>query len=147
MDIQDLVPRGESFYQTRMIGLIEELESMGLLQFDDGRKIFWAPASDVPLIMVKSDGGFTYDTSDLTAIRQRIQEEGAERIVYVVDSGQVRSLSVYYRLFALAEPLGFSLPGSLLYPLLAKSHLLCRSLPQNSFLNPPTPSPPPRPQS
>ncbi len=89
MDIENLIPRGESFYQTRMNGLIQELESRGLLESDDGRKILWAPGSDIPLIMVKSDGGYTYDTSDLTAIRQRIEEEGAERIVYVVDSGQV----------------------------------------------------------
>lgn len=43
----------------------------------------------LPLIIVKSDGGFTYDTSDMATIKQRIQEEKAEWIVYVVDAGQV----------------------------------------------------------
>lgn len=38
--------------------------------------------------MVKSDGGYTYDTSDLTAIKQRIEEEKADWIIYVTDLGQ-----------------------------------------------------------
>lgn len=28
----------------------------------------------VPLTIVKSDGGFTYDTSDMAALRQRIEK-------------------------------------------------------------------------
>jgi len=40
------------------------------------------------LILVKSDGGFTYDTSDLATLRQRLFEEKAEWIIYVVDAGQ-----------------------------------------------------------
>ena len=38
--------------------------------------------------MVKSDGGYTYDTSDMAALKQRIFEEKADRIVYVTDGGQ-----------------------------------------------------------
>ena len=38
--------------------------------------------------MVKSDGGYTYDTSDMAALRQRVQEEAADWIVYVADNGQ-----------------------------------------------------------
>ena len=43
----------------------------------------------VPLTLVKSDGGFTYDTSDMAAIRQRIKGEGGDWLIYVVDAGQV----------------------------------------------------------
>ncbi len=53
------------------------------------RKIMYPEDKSLPLIMVKSDGGFTYDTSDMATIKQRIQEEKAEWIVYVVDAGQV----------------------------------------------------------
>ena len=42
----------------------------------------------IPLTVVKSDGGYTYDTSDMAALKQRIFEEKADRIVYVTDSGQ-----------------------------------------------------------
>lgn len=62
---------------------------LGVVQVDDGRKIVFVPGCSVPLTIVKSDGGFTYDTSDLAAIKQRIFEEKAHYIIYVVDSGQV----------------------------------------------------------
>lgn len=42
----------------------------------------------IPLTVVKSDGGYTYDTSDMAALKQRVFEEKADRIVYVTDAGQ-----------------------------------------------------------
>lgn len=57
---------------------------------DDGRWVVFVPGMKVPLIMVKSDGGFTYDTSDMSAIKQRIEEEKGDWLIYVVDAGQVR---------------------------------------------------------
>ena len=48
----------------------------------------------VPLTVVKSDGGYTYDTSDMAALRQRIEQEKADRIVYVTDSGQAPHFQV-----------------------------------------------------
>lgn len=59
------------------------------MQLDDGRKIIFPQGESVPLTVVKSDGGYTYDTSDLAALHQRLFEEKAEVIVYVTDSGQV----------------------------------------------------------
>ena len=40
-----------------------------LIQEDEGRKVMFGPGEKVPLTVVKSDGGYTYDTSDLTALR------------------------------------------------------------------------------
>ena len=48
----------------------------------------------VPLTVVKSDGGYTYDTSDMAALRQRIEQEKADRIIYVTDSGQAPHFQV-----------------------------------------------------
>lgn len=56
---------------------------------DEGRKIIFPPGQSIPLTVVKSDGGYTYDTSDLAAIRQRLFEEKGDTLIYVVDSGQV----------------------------------------------------------
>lgn len=72
------------------------------MENDEGRKIMWTPDSSIPLTIVKSDGGFTYDTSDLAALKQRIEEEKADRIIYVTDSGQVKLIFVilyYYYIF------------------------------------------------
>ena len=50
----------------------------------------YVPGQSVPLTIVKSDGGFTYDTSDMTTLRHRIETEKGDWLIYVVDSGQVR---------------------------------------------------------
>ena len=57
---------------------------------DEGRKVMFVKGMKVPLTVVKSDGGFTYDTSDLAAIKQRLEQENGEWLVYVTDAGQVR---------------------------------------------------------
>ena len=64
---------------------------------DDGRKICWAPGMSVPLTVVKSDGGFTYDTSDVTALNQRLFEEKADVILYIVDQGQVSTFYMFIK--------------------------------------------------
>ena len=40
------------------------------------------------MIVQKSDGGYNYDTTDMAAMRQRIKEEKADRIIVVTDAGQ-----------------------------------------------------------
>lgn len=91
LDIK-LIERGESFYNDRMKKIVPELEKKGLLEEDDGRKIMWGIKGEdfggIPLTITKSDGGFTYDTSDMATIRQRLDEEKADWVVYVTDCGQ-----------------------------------------------------------
>ena len=64
---------------------------LGLVKLEDNRKLCWPKGEDQPppLTIVKSDGGLTYATSDLTALRHRLQVEHADEILYVVDQGQV----------------------------------------------------------
>ena len=96
--------RGESFYQNRMVKLIDDLDFLSLLTDSNNMKIMFAQGYDLPLILVKSNGGFTYDTSDLTAVRYRIFEEKADKIIYVVDSSQQQHFEI---LFQVAEDLGW----------------------------------------
>ncbi|XP_059913621.1 arginine--tRNA ligase, cytoplasmic [Gadus macrocephalus] len=99
-----LIERGESFYQEMMKAVVEELKQKGVLELDEGRHIVFVPGQSIPLTVVKSDGGFTYDTSDLAAIHQRIFQERADIIIYVTDSGQ----STHFQLvFAAARMLGW----------------------------------------
>lgn len=79
-----LVERGESFYQKKMEALVKELDSQGFLEEDEGRKIMWGikDKDGIPFTIVKSDGGFTYDTSDMAAIKHRAEEERAEWVRY-----------------------------------------------------------------
>ena len=61
----------------------------GLTEMDEGRKVMFVEGQKVPLTLVKSDGGFTYDTSDMAAIRHRLLVEKGDWLIYVVDLGQV----------------------------------------------------------
>lgn len=89
MDVT-ITEKGESFYQSHMEAIVKELSEKGFLEEDEGRKIMWDEAkSGIPLTIVKSDGGYTYDTSDMAAIKYRLEEEKADWILYITDSGQV----------------------------------------------------------
>lgn len=103
LDIK-LIERGESYYQDLMVEVVKEFEKKGLVELDEGRKVVFPPGQPIPLTVVKSDGGYTYDTSDLAAIRQRIFEEKADIIIYVTDSGQSTHFQV---VFAAAQLIGW----------------------------------------
>jgi arginyl-tRNA synthetase len=99
----DLKERGESFYQEGMEKLMYKLKDDGVMQYDEGRYIYFPKGCEIPLTLIKSDGGFTYDSSDLTALKQRVEEEKADVILYVTDAGQ----STHFQTcFAAAKELG-----------------------------------------
>ena len=50
----------------------------------------------VPLMIQKSDGGFGYGTTDMAAIRQRIQQEKGDFLVYVTDAGQASHFELVF---------------------------------------------------
>merc|ERR1711872_972070 len=87
-----------------MNGVISDLSSRGMLEEDEGRKVMFAPGANIPLTIVKSDGGFTYDTSDMAALRQRVNGEKADWLVYVTDAGQATH---FQSVFACAEKAGY----------------------------------------
>jgi len=64
------------------------LPTVGLAYVEDGRTIAFAEGIPVPLTIQKANGAFTYDTSDLAALKHRVQEEKGDWLIYVVDSGQ-----------------------------------------------------------
>jgi arginyl-tRNA synthetase len=90
----NLEERGESFYNPFLPAVVEDLEKEGLLVEDAGAKCVFLEGftnkegQPLPLIVKKSDGGYNYATTDLAAIRYRIQQDNAQRIIYVTDAGQ-----------------------------------------------------------
>ncbi|KAF8358511.1 rars-1 [Pristionchus pacificus] len=87
LDIK-LNERGESYYHNRMEAIVEELKTRSFLREEEGRHLMFPTGCDIPLTVVKSDGGFTYDTSDLAALKNRLFEENGDWLIYVVDAGQ-----------------------------------------------------------
>lgn len=84
-----LVERGESFYNELMPKVVADMKATGVCEkSDDGRWIAFTEGMPVPLILLKSDGGYTYDTSDMAALQQRLFDEKGDWLIYVVDAGQ-----------------------------------------------------------
>lgn len=86
--------RGESYYNPWLSEVVADLERRGLIQVSGGAKCVFLEGfqnregEPLPLMVQKSDGGYNYDTTDMAAIRHRIMEEKADRIIYVTDAGQ-----------------------------------------------------------
>ena len=105
LDIK-LTERGESFYNPLLAAVVEDLTSLGLLVESDGAKCVFVDGftnkegEPLPLIVQKTDGGYNYATTDLAAVRYRIEEDGAKRIIYVTDSGQANHFA---QVFAVAR--------------------------------------------
>lgn len=101
-----LIEYGESFYQSMIPSMIEELERANLLIDDEGRKIIKKPGEELLLTVRKSDGGYTYDTTDLAAIRYRLTqiEPTVTKVIYVVDSGQSKHFEL---IFWVADTMGW----------------------------------------
>jgi arginyl-tRNA synthetase len=93
LDIQ-LTERGESFYNPFLPQVVADLDEKNLLVEDQGARCVFLEGftnkegNPQPLIVQKSDGGYNYATTDLAALRYRIQQDGAERLIYITDAGQ-----------------------------------------------------------
>lgn len=102
--------RGESFYNPFLKEVVDELDRKGLITISDGAKCIYLEGfqnregEPLPLIVQKSDGGYNYATTDLAAIRHRIYEEKADRVIYVFDLGQSLHIQM---VFAAAEKAGW----------------------------------------
>jgi arginyl-tRNA synthetase len=107
LDIR-LTERGESFYNPLLSDVVADLEQQGLLVEDQGARVVFLEGftnkagEPLPLIVQKSDGGFNYATTDLAAIRYRTQQDGAERVLYVVDAGQANHFAQVFQVAARA---------------------------------------------
>jgi len=95
--------RGESFYNEMLPKIVEELEKKGQIVVSDGAKclfpdgFFNRDGNPLPYMMQKSDGGYTYDTTDMAGIVQRVREEKADRIIYVTDNGQATHFKMLFQ--------------------------------------------------
>ncbi|TAF56238.1 MAG: arginine--tRNA ligase [Oscillatoriales cyanobacterium] len=93
LDIR-LEERGESFYNNDLASVVQDLDTLGLLQEDNGAQCVFLDGytnkdgNPLPLIVQKSNGGYNYATTDLAALRYRITTDRADRVIYVVDVGQ-----------------------------------------------------------
>jgi arginyl-tRNA synthetase len=104
-----LTERGESFYNPYLATVVEDLRDLGLLVASDGAQCVFVDGftnregDPLPLIVQKTDGGYNYATTDLAAIRYRIQTDRAKRIIYVTDAGQSDHFAQVFQVAKLAN--------------------------------------------
>jgi len=80
--------------------VIADLESKDLIDNSGSAAVMWSlgkPTAEQlaseerttpPLILRKSDGGYGYDSTDMTAVHYRVKTMKMDWVIYVVDSGQ-----------------------------------------------------------
>ncbi|KAF4372277.1 hypothetical protein G4B88_007021 [Cannabis sativa] len=93
----NLEEKGESFYNPYIPRVIKELSKLGLVEESDGARVIFIKGVKIPLIVVKSDGGFNYASTDLAALWYRINEEEAEWVIYVTDVGQQQHFDMLFK--------------------------------------------------
>lgn len=96
LDIK-LVERGESTYNQALKPLVDDLVKKGIAIDSNGAKCIFVEGNEVPFMIQKSDGGFGYDTTDMAALKQRLEVEKADRIIYVIDAGQSLHMDLLFK--------------------------------------------------
>ena len=103
--------RGESFYADKLADVVKTLEQKGLAVESEGAVCIFPEdfknkdGDPLPFIIQKSDGAFLYATTDLAALRYRIQELHANKVIYVTDARQAQHFQM---LFATAKLAGWT---------------------------------------
>lgn len=116
--LSDADSAGESSYADELAPMVDDLVARGIAQPDQGALIVrlddpparadGTPLFDLikePCLIRKSDGGYLYATTDICAVRRRVQRLGAHRAIYAVDARQNLHLR---QVFAAATKAGYA---------------------------------------
>ena len=81
---------GESFYNSRIPAVIDELIAKGALPRSPKARSCAGQKTKalIPFMVRKSNGSYGYASTDITALKYRVGELKCNWLVYVVDSGQ-----------------------------------------------------------
>jgi len=95
---------GESMYNDMLGPVCEDLEARGIAVHDDGALVVFVDGLEIPAILRNKNGGYGYDTTDVAAVRHRVDTLGADRIIYVVGTPQALHFQL---IFAVARKAGY----------------------------------------
>lgn len=103
--------RGESAYNADLEPVVTELIERGIATRDQGAQLVYLEeladkdGNPSAVIVQKADGGYLYATSDLAAIRYRVETLKADRCLYFVDARQ----SLHFKqIYAIARKTGWA---------------------------------------
>jgi len=99
---------GESDAHKTCGQIVEIAKEKGISEVDDGATIIRLPETNKPMppvILVKTDGGFGYQLTDIATIKMRVDDLKADEIIYVVDKRQ----SLHFeQVFQVSDMLGLA---------------------------------------
>jgi len=101
---------GESFFESRMAGVIKELEDNKLLKIgeDGARLVFFKNNKYPPLMILKKDGSTLYSTRDLATDKYRLEKYNPDIVINEVGNEQ----SLYFKqLYEVEKILGWYKEG------------------------------------
>ena len=99
---------GESKYQSLMPVVYDRLDKAGLLEDSDGAKVVFPPGfhnrenEPLPLIVRSRSGAFMYATSDLACVLDRVENIGADLLLYVVGAPQAQHFAMVFEVARMA---------------------------------------------
>lgn len=102
---------GESFYVDKLSVVVNDLKEREIAKLSDGAVCVFPEdfknkeGEPLPFIIQKSDGAYLYATTDLAALRYRVNELKADAIIYVTDARQKLHFEM---LFAVARMIGWA---------------------------------------
>ena len=95
--LNDQDVRSESAYNDMLSTVADDLERAGIATLSEGALCVFVDGYDSPVMLRKSDGGFGYDATDLAALRYRVEQLNADRIVYVTDARQRQHFAMVFK--------------------------------------------------
>jgi arginyl-tRNA synthetase len=101
---------GESFYNPMLPGVVEDMLAKKIAFESEGAIVIPNPKGNIPppekdrkkqteepaAIIRKSDGAFTYTTSDLATVKYRVEKYSPDTVLYVVDSRQALHFRTFF---------------------------------------------------
>jgi arginyl-tRNA synthetase len=99
---------GESFYNPRLLALVQELRDSGIARESEGAVVVFfddiPQLKKNPALVQKSDGAFNYTTTDLATLEYRLQTWHPNEIVYVTGAPQQLHFQQIFAVFQRWHP-------------------------------------------
>ena len=97
LDVEFDLTLGESYYNPMLAGVVSSLKEKNLATDSNGATCVFIEGNEAPFIIQKTDGAYTYATTDLATIQYRIEELQADEILYVVDKRQAEHFNLLFQ--------------------------------------------------
>ena len=98
---------GESFYNDRLKGVVDELSESGIAEESEGAKIVHFDSKALrkhPAMVQKSDGAANYTTTDLATMEYRENSWQPSEVIYVTDGRQQLHFQQLFELYTRWQP-------------------------------------------